>query len=69
LLYRIADFKSFDDYVSNCVMEDLDMNTQGEVSDDLIHEKLKGEPSLWMQNQKEHWGKVIKKLEQQEKGT
>ncbi len=68
-LYRIADYKSFDDYVSDCVMNDLDMMTHGEVSDDLIHEKLKGEPSLWMQNQKEHWGGVVERLKQRESGT
>lgn len=66
-LYRIADFKSFDDYVSDCVMNDLDMMCGGEVADDLIISKIKAEPSPWMKEQKEHWGGVIKRLKQQQR--
>ncbi len=64
-LYRIADFKSFDDYVSDCVMNDLDMMCGGEVADDLII----SESSPWMQAQKEHYSGVIKRLKQRESTT
>lgn len=45
---------------------------QGQVADDLIHQKLKGKNSPWMQNQKEHWkgvNKRLKKLEKAESGV
>jgi hypothetical protein len=41
-LYRIADYKTFDDYVSDCVMQDLEMMCQGEVADDVVISKLTG---------------------------
>jgi len=41
-LYRICDYKSFDDYVSDCVMNDLEMMCQGEVADDVVISKLTG---------------------------
>jgi len=68
-LYRIADFKSFDDYVSDCVMQDLDLMSQGEVADDVVISKITGKNSPWMQNEKEHWSGVIKRLKQRENGT
>jgi hypothetical protein len=39
-LYRIADYKTFDDYVSDCVMNDLEQMCQGEVADDVVISKL-----------------------------
>jgi hypothetical protein len=68
-LYRIADFESLDDYVSDCVMNDLDMMCQGEVADDLIISKIKAETSRWMKEQKAHYSAVIKRLKQREAGT
>ena len=41
-LYRISDYKTFDDYVSDCVMNDLEMMCQGEVADDVVISKLTG---------------------------
>lgn len=41
-LYRIEDYKSFDDYVSDCVMQDLDLVRQGQVADDMVITKLTG---------------------------
>jgi hypothetical protein len=41
----------------------------GEVADDLIISKIKDKSSPWMQNEKEHWSGVIKRLKQQDKGT
>jgi hypothetical protein len=41
-LYRIADYRSFDDYVSDCVMQDLALMCQGEVADDVVISKLTG---------------------------
>jgi hypothetical protein len=41
-LYRIADFKSFDDYVSSCVAEDIMRLEQGQCADELVIYKITG---------------------------
>jgi len=66
-LYRVADYRSFDDYVSDCVVSDLELLNQGEVADDIVIKKISGKNSPWMQNQKEHWSGVIKRLKKQDK--
>ncbi|TLX90874.1 MAG: hypothetical protein E6K94_05500 [Thaumarchaeota archaeon] len=39
-LYRVANYKSFDDYVSDCVVSDLEQLSQGEIADDIVIKKL-----------------------------
>jgi len=66
-LYRVADFRSFDDYVSSCVVSDLELLNQGEVADDIVIKKISRKNSPWMQNQKEQWSGVVKRLKKQDK--
>jgi len=66
-LYRVADFRSFDDYVSSCVVDDLELMTQGEMADDIVIKKISRKNSPWMQNQKEQWSGVLKRLKKQDK--
>ncbi len=66
-LSRINDYKSFDDYVSHYVMNDLEMMAQGEVADDLVISKITDKNSPWMQNVKETFGPINKRLKEQAK--
>lgn len=65
--HRIADYTTFDEYVSDTVVKDIELMLEGQIADDLIHQKLKGKNSPWMQNQKEIWGGVNKQLKKQQK--
>ena len=65
--HKISNHASFDDYVSDCVVKDIEMMLDGVVSDDLIHEKLTQRNSPWAQNQKEHWKGVTKRLKKLDK--
>ena len=66
--HKIANYGSFDDYVSHCVMNDIEMMLDnGEMTHDLVCEKLTGNNSPWAQNQKEHWKGVNKRLKKYQK--
>jgi len=39
-LYRVANYRSFDDYVSDCVVSDLEQLSQGEIADDIVIKKI-----------------------------
>ena len=66
--HRIADYTTFDEYVSDMVVRDIEMMfDNGEMTHDLICEKLTGKNSPWMQNQKEHWKGVNKRLKKMSK--
>lgn len=39
--HRIADYKTFDEYVSDMVIEDIERMTAGEIADDLVKQRLK----------------------------
>ena len=66
--HRIADYKTFDEYVSDMVVRDIEMMTEnGEMTHDLIHEKLTGKNSPYMQHQKEHWKGINKRLKKMSK--
>jgi len=49
------------------VVSDLELLNQGEVADDMVIKKVSHKNSPWMQNQKEHWSGVIKRLKKQDK--
>lgn len=52
VLYRINDYKSFDDYPSVCVMDDLETMTDGSVAEDIIISKITGRNSPYIQEVK-----------------
>lgn len=64
-LYTIRNFRSFDDYVSNCVMDDLGTLAQGGIGDDILRSKLTGMDSQYMQSIKEGFGPIVKRMEEQ----
>jgi len=66
-LYRVANYRSFDDYVYDCVINDLELLSQGEVADDMVIKKVSHKNSPWAQNQKQHWSGVLKRLKEQDK--
>ena len=64
---RVADYKSFDDYVSDCVVSDLETMSQGQITDDIVCKKVTRKNSLWVQNQKEQWGGFLKRQKERDK--
>lgn len=39
--HRIADYKTFDEYVSDVVVQDIERMAAGEIADDLVKQRLK----------------------------
>ncbi len=66
-LYRLADYRSFDDYVSDCVVSDLETMGDGQVADDLVCKKITRKNSRWMQNEKEKWSGFLKRQKERDK--
>ena len=66
-LSKITNHRSFDDYVSDCVVRDLETMAQGQVPDDIVIEKITGRGSPWAENQKKHWSGVLKRMKEADK--
>src|ERR671918_990912 len=66
-LAKISNHRSFDDYVSDCVVSDLETFSQGEIADDIVSKKITHKNSAWMQNQKEQWGRFIKRQKKRDR--
>jgi hypothetical protein len=68
----MTNHKSIDDYVADCLLQDLDTMKDGMVAEDIVHEKITGKNSPKMQHANEKMKGFMKRMknhERQEKNS
>src|ERR671918_845374 len=63
-LAKISNHRSFDDYVSDCVVSDLETFSQGEIADDIVSKKITHKNSALDAKSKRAVGKIYKKTKE-----